>query len=55
MGERKKQRTNYFKQRVDSIISGYEIMGHNLRRLEKMLFIFEFTGVWTYRHPQIKV
>ncbi|KKN71411.1 hypothetical protein LCGC14_0421330 [marine sediment metagenome] len=53
MGERAKQRTKYFKGRIQGLVNAYEFMAYNLYRLERMLFIFEFTGVWTDRHPQL--
>jgi hypothetical protein len=53
MGERKKQRTEQFKQGAFNYVAAKEFMAYNLKRLERILFIFEFTGIWTCRHPQI--
>jgi hypothetical protein len=53
MGEEKRRRTEQFKRGAFNYVAAIEFAAYNLKRLERMLFIFEFTGIWTDRHPQV--
>ena len=57
MGQAKRERSQEWKRKQleDELleIAKLEIQNYEMIKLLKKIFIFEYTGCWTDRHPQI--